>query len=323
MKSTGAPKEKSGRCQRLHWSNENMEAAMEAVKARRMTVTAAATTFSVPRKTLDDRVKGLVIHGKKPGVRTVPTAKEEASYLLYMAKQGFPLTKTMVKAFAWAIAKRSGRDGRFHPEFGPGEHWWVLFKKRHPILTLRKSDNLERSRAEALNPEIVEEYFKLLETTLKVNNLLNTPRRLYNCDETFLPFDYTREKAVTARGTKVVYNQTQGTTEHFSLLCCASAAGIPHPPMIIYSKFFPGGPYRFDGPDDALYAKSESGWIDSKLFLTWLKKNFLKFSVPQRPVLLLIDGHKSHITLDVVDLCRDNDIVLFCLPPYTTHSCSH
>ena len=135
-----------------------MEAAMEAVKARRMTVTAAATTFSVPRKTLDDRVKDLVIHGKKPGVSTVLTAKEEASlvsYLLYMAKRSFPLTK----AFAWAIAKRSGTDGRFHPEFGPGEHWWVLFKKHHPILTLRKSDNLEHSRAEALNPEIVENIF--------------------------------------------------------------------------------------------------------------------------------------------------------------------
>ena len=128
-----------------------------------------------------------------------------------------------------------------------------MFKKRHPSLTLRKSDNLERSRAEALNPEIVEEFFK---TTLKDNNLLNTPRRLYNCDETFLPRDYTREKAVTARGMKVVYNQTQGTTEHISLLCCASAASIPHPPMIIYFKCFPGGPYRFDGPDDALYAKS-------------------------------------------------------------------
>ena len=135
-----------------------------------------------------------------------------------MAKRGFPLTKTMVKAFAWAIAKRSGRDGRFHPEFGPGEHWWVLFKKRHPILTLRKSDNLERSRAEALNPEIVEEYFKLLETTLKDNDFLNTPRRLYNSNETFLPLDYTREKAVTARGTKVVYNQTQGTTVYCVVL---------------------------------------------------------------------------------------------------------
>ena len=117
-----------------------------------------------------------------------------------------------MKAFAWAIEKRSDRDGRFHPEFGPGEHWW--FKKCHPLLTLCKSDNLEHSRAEALNPEIVEDYFKLLETTLKDNNLLNTPRRLYNCDETFLPLDYTREKAVTTRG----MNQTQGTTVYCVVL---------------------------------------------------------------------------------------------------------
>ena len=71
-----------------------------------MIVTAVATTFSVPRKTLDDRVKGLVVHGKKPGVSTVLTPKEDASLvpyviLVYMAKRGFPLTRTMVKAFAF------------------------------------------------------------------------------------------------------------------------------------------------------------------------------------------------------------------------------
>ena len=49
------------------------------------------------------------------------------------------------------------------------------------------------------------------------------------------------------------------------MLCCASAAGFPLPPMNIFSKCFPGGQYRFDGPDDALYAKSESGWIDTEL----------------------------------------------------------
>ena len=90
--------------------------------------------------------------------------------------------------------------------------------------------------------------------------------------------------------------------------------------MIIYSKSFPGGPYRFDGPDDALYAKSDSGWIDTELFLFWLKKIFLKHVVSQRPVLLLVDGHKSHINLDVIDLCRQNDVILFCLPPHTTHA---
>ena len=78
------------------------------------------------------------------------------------------------------------------------------------------------------------------------------------------------------------------------MLCCASAAGFPSNPMIIFAKCFPGGQYRFDGPDDTLYAKSESGWIDTELFITWFKKKFLKFTVPQHPLLLLIGGHKSH-----------------------------
>ena len=57
--------------------------------------------------------------------------------------------------------------------------------------------------------------------------------------------------------------------------------------MIIFSKSFPGGQYRFDG---------------------------------QQPLLLLMDGHKSHMSLDLVDLCRENNVILFCLPPHMTHA---
>ena len=117
---------------------------------------------------------------------------------------------------------------------------------------------------------------------------------------------------------KNVYQQSQGTLKHITMLCCASAAGFPLPPMIIFAKSFPGGQYRFNGPDDALYAKSESGWIDMELFIAWFKKIFLKFAVPQRPLLLLIDGHKSHMSLELVDLCWANNVILFCLPPHTT-----
>ena len=41
--------------------------------------------------------------------------------------------------------------------------------------------------------------------------------------------------------------------------------------------------------------------------------------VSQQLVLLLVDGHKSHINFDVIDLCQKNGIILFCLPPHMTH----
>ena len=68
-----------------------------------MSVGVAAICISVSRKTLDDRVKGRVQHGVNPGKSTVLTSKEEASlvnYLVHMAQCGFPLTRTMVKAYA-------------------------------------------------------------------------------------------------------------------------------------------------------------------------------------------------------------------------------
>ena len=62
------------------------------------------------------------------------------AYLLYMADLGFPLTRTMVKAFAWALAKRSGNGDHFNAETGPGEYWWTNFKSSHPEITHRRWD---------------------------------------------------------------------------------------------------------------------------------------------------------------------------------------
>ncbi len=209
-------------------------------------------------------------HGYRPGRNPVLSAVEEDAlvvYLLYMAGLGFPLTRTMVKAFAWALAKQSGNGDRVNAETGPEEHRWTNFKSRHSELTLRRCDMLERTHAEALNQVTVNEYFKLLSKTLDDSGLKNKPRQLHNCDETFLPLNCIKEEAVTCRGTTNGYCQSYGTGEHITLLCCASAAGIPHPPMIIYAKSFPGGQYCFEGPDDAVYARSESGWIDSEQFV--------------------------------------------------------
>ena len=116
---------------------------------------------------------------------------------------------------------------------------------------------LERTHAKSLNQVTVNEYFTLLSKTLGDSGLKNKPRQLYNCDETFLPLNCIKEKTVTRRDTKNVYCQSYGTSKHITLLCCASAAGIHH--VIICAKSFPAGQFRFEGPDDALYARSVSG----------------------------------------------------------------
>ena len=90
--------------------------------------------------------------------------------------------------------------------------------------------------------------------------------------------------------------------------------------MIINSKSFPVGNYSVDGPVDTLNARSESRWIDSKLLILWMKRVFFRHCGLQWPLALFVDGHASHITLNVIDLARENDVYLFCLPPHTAHA---
>ena len=40
---------------------------------------------------------------------------------------------------------------------------------------------------------------------------------------------------------------------------------------------------------------------------------------PPRPVLLILDGHASHVSIEVIELARCNQIHMLCLPSHTTH----
>ena len=63
---------------------------------------------------------------------------------------------------------------------------------------------------------------------------------------------------------------------------------------------------------------SDKGWTDQELFKHWLKDHFLKYTVSGRPLLLLLDGHSSHHEPASVELAREEEVILFCLPPHTT-----
>jgi len=54
-----------------------MENAMSDVRERNMTLRGAAKKNNVPYSTLKDRIQGRVMHGTKPGVKTVLSPEEE------------------------------------------------------------------------------------------------------------------------------------------------------------------------------------------------------------------------------------------------------
>ena len=57
--------------------------------------------------------------------------------------------------------------------------------------------------------------------------------------------------------------------------------------------------------------------MDGDLFATWLQVVFVPgvAHLPE-PVLLLLDGHSSHISLENAEICHESDILVYCLPPH-------
>ena len=56
--------------------------------------------------------------------------------------------------------------------------------------------------------------------------------------------------------------------------------------------------------------------MDSSIFLEWFKK-FLNI-VKERPLLLILDGHASHLSGKLINEARENQVILLKLPAHTT-----
>ena len=103
-----------------------------------------------------------------------------------------------------------------------------------------------------------------------------------------------------------------------TILACVSASGQVIPPFMVYPRKRPvPDKMRIGAHPDTVFHVSDSGWITRELFFEWFKM-FIQKIPPSRPVLLVLDGHGSHITIDVIEFARSN-VHLLCLPSHTSH----
>lgn len=71
-------------------------------------------------------------------------------------------------------------------------------------------------------------------------------------------------------------------------------------------------------PGSKVFMNKKSAYINAQLFLKWLREHFIPMK-PQGKVLLILDGHSSHSSaVDMLEIAKDKDIILLCLPSHTT-----
>ena len=221
----------------------------------------------------------------------------------------------------------SGMQNPFPSGF-PSKKWWKNFFTRWPSLSERKPEHLTIQRAKAGSTEVVDKFYSNLENILQEEGLLTLPyselgRRLWNCDETGLCTSVTSKKVIVRKGQKDVYEIGTGSgRDNITVLACGSAIGERVLPYVVYKAKTTNPSWMEGGPHGCMFSVSNSGWMESAQFSEWFIQMFLPATKLLRltaPVVLLLNGHGSHVTLELVTEAAKQNTIIICLPPHTTH----
>ena len=233
-----------------------------------------------------------------------------------MGEGSNPLTRKNIMTFAAAIDAKKA-----NPSFGPGgpsDGWWKRFIGRHPDVAMRKPGFMAGGRATTAHISVVNKFFQTVQETMERYSITD-PSQLLNIDETaFGEKDVGVTDAVFEKGVRYPCQRTVTAREHITVTLCVVGDGTILPPNLIFKGGFPKSDFTEDGPKGASYARSESGFMNSDLFLAYLKEGVKPHLVDGRKYMLFMDNAKCHITLDTAEFCEQCGIVIVMLPANTT-----
>ncbi|KAJ8332031.1 hypothetical protein SKAU_G00429850 [Synaphobranchus kaupii] len=262
-----------------------------------------------------------------PGYRAhnrVFSDQQEASlcqYLLKAADIYFGLSPKEVRRFAYQLGQKYDcvHPAAWNTKKMAGKDWFSSFMERNPTLSIRQPQAISLSWATSFNPNNVARFFGNL-TCLMVRYGFQ-PEAIWNMDETSTVTVQTPSRIIAAKGKKQVAAMTSAERGALVTLAMAvNALGNHIPPHFIFprKKYFNN--FVHDGPRGCIGTANGSGWMQKGDFVTFLH-HFKKHSnaFKESPQLLLLNNHSSHLSLQGIEFCRENGIVLLSFPPHCSH----
>jgi hypothetical protein len=247
-----------------------------------------------------------------------PEEKVLVSHILRMAALGTPIRVKYIPALAFSLARRRCTTKATKP---PNKNWPQAFRRRHPQLRSRKTSAMDWKRHDNNIADKIPQWFEVIEPELRRPEI--KPENVYNMDETGVMLSMLGSITVLVdRSDKRDYRGAGVKRTMVTAIECISASGECLKPMIIW----PASTHRdnwtkFDTPG-WVYAFSESGYNDSYISLQWMKQVFDPQTKPRangKPRILIYDGFGTHETLEILEFCFENNIVLCRLPSHTSH----
>ncbi|CAK1578971.1 unnamed protein product [Parnassius mnemosyne] len=313
-------KRKSDR--KLVFTEEILKDAKERIR-RGQSQRSVAESLNVPESTLRKRLKAGTVPcslGRFSNVFTPELDSNLAEHCRRLDLCFYGLTKKELGRVAYDLANKNGLNHRFNNDKKEASKKWVEnFARRHNF-SLRQPEKTSLARAAGFNRVQVQRFYDNLKQVLTTFKFVG--RQIFNMDETGLQTVPNKlPKVYAKKGKKIVgkvVSAERGQT--VTAVCCMGATGIFVPPALIFPRKRQK-PELMDGaPEDSLQLVSDSGYMNSDLFIIWLN-HFIKMVKPSKdePALLILDNHSSHLSLQAIELARDHRVVLLSLAPHTSH----
>lgn len=304
------------------WSPRKMKLAIEDVQEGAK-LRPTALKYGIPVMSLHDYSKRGTNFTTRMGRMPVFTSQQEreiTGQLLKLAKLFYGLTPSALRKSVYDYAEINKIKHPFNKDKKEaGKDWLYGFLKRNPEISIRKPEATSINRITAFNGEEMKCFFNNLLTLMSKYSF--APHRIFNVDETGVTTVHKPGKILAPKGQKQVGAATsweRGKT--ITVCCCMSATGQYIPPMFIYPRIRMTPALERDGPSGSIYHCSKSGWMIEELFQIWLKHFLVHTKATlDDPVLLILDNHASHISLEIFNYCRQNGIIMLSIPPHTSH----
>jgi hypothetical protein len=211
------------------------------------------------------------------------------TYIKKLQASGFPPTGETSHKLAFQFAERNLIPHRFNRDkCMAGWDWLDSFLRRFPGLVRKKPQGLSVDRAVAMNRKGIEDYFKLLLNVLTKNNLLDKPGHIYNVDESGFQINPRPCTVIGEKGSPTLYQMTSGEKgETISVIACCNAEGSFIPPTCILKGKNKKPEWKDSLPSGSKVIMNEkSGYVNSYIFMQWLKEHFIPRKQSGRVVLL-------------------------------------
>lgn len=305
------------------YNEETLRKAIADIKENNIKVLSASSKYNIPRSTLrywvnrelpDEHKKGRFQH-----VFNNEQREELREHILKLQRMFYGISGIDVRRLAFQYAEAIQLPHSFNKTKKMAGKDWLISFNRMEDLSFRTPEATSMARVAGFTKEKVERFFRIFLECLTKYQF--PPSRIFNIDETGLSIVQKPRKIIAQKGAKQIGRITSAERgKNITMIGTISATGTFIPPFLIYPRVRMNPQLSVGTFPNTSVNCNASGWSDGDLFLRFLE-HFVKCVLPskEKPVMLLLDGHGSHKTLNAINFCRENGIFMITFPPHTSH----